>query len=657
MAALSPSSCSFGEALPSEAVSSQAVTFTASAAGTYSAAISGADAARFTIQTAMSDVALAADATHVLYVGYLTDEVGVHAASLAITDASGATIASAPLSGTTVSSAVPWIYGGSTSLALGVVDVGASALGTVTVQSSADGDTYTYACSLATGAVFTISQSSASGAGGASLNLAVTFTPTAEETYEDTLTIAWTRASGTPSSGTLTVALSGTGDLDDDDDDDAGDEGDGDSSAQRATLYVPTHTSVVNLGAAYAEGGVTLTQTGFSATTARNVYVSAQKTVTLQAEGLAWFQSSNDDVFMMSGAKTYVVADSTLYVGGRALVGLMAGYGASAVTDVELDDDGNAERPSTASEVDTGFLVAELVWFVVKKVESVFGLVRAVWAHHTIDDPDSKALGKLLPVGAIKAAFGIKVAVLSLVAQVTRYAYSRIAGSDLHAVSLYSEAGMNLGTPAFTTLAGTISTFVAGLHSTLVGYAHLSVEGLYTVALASMGETAVVAGKDVSAITGWGTYTIASRAGPLAITGSTVKVGTILPDGFQAPTVQTTIDAMTKLGFEALAPGAGEVSFSSTLASVELTSVAGISITTANEAKLGSPAAYTIEATPAGLKITSLGAPVVELLPGVIKLGPAAVQIAMAPSLTDIGGAIKITPAAAVCMAAAVDLL
>jgi len=657
MASLSLTSVSFGQVILSSSVSPVTLTFTASASSNYTASFTGDDAAQFTLSAAMSSVALVDEGTQDLYVNYLDTEVGTHSATLDVTDSDGNSVATCSLTGQTIASDEPWNNGSST-VAFGTVDVGSSSLGAVTINSMEDSDTYTYTCALETGAEFECSVTSTQTAdGGVALSMTLTFTPGAAESYEDTLTISWSRTSGDPTSGTIEVTLTGTGveDTDDTTDDDTDD---WDGNLQRATLSVPSYSTIVNLGEAYSEEATRLTQTGFTATTTRNVFFKAAKSVTVQAEGHAWFQSTDDTAYMMSGGKTYMIADQTMYLTGGTYLGIMAGYGASVTEKVSYDDDGNPESPSSATDVNTGFMIAEIAWQVSKKLTTVYSIVKTIFDKKLLDDPISKAkiLGLNVPVGKIKAVLGVPAMVLFLGATVAQFIYGRVMGSDLHTVSMFSEAGFNAGTPAFTTVAGTLGTTTFGLNVTMIGYAHLTLEGVWSASMDTFGDAAVIAGKDISAITGWGSHTVASRMGAFTATGSTVKVGTLTPDGRQAPTLDMTIDAFTKLGFEALAPGVGVVEMSGMLG-VSYDSVNEISFITANNATVGYPLAYRIEATPGGITISNPAGPVLQLKPGTIIIGPAAGSITLGPSVANIGNAITITPTLAACNAPAVDLL
>ncbi|MFK7985840.1 MAG: hypothetical protein AB8I08_07385 [Sandaracinaceae bacterium] len=80
------------------------------------------------------------------------------------------------------------------------------------------------------------------------------------------------------------------------------------TSSQRATFYVPTYESIVGLGQTYTGSGTTLTQTGFSMTTTRHVFVRAAKAATVQAHGDVWAQSLSSSTYALAGNSSYFVA-------------------------------------------------------------------------------------------------------------------------------------------------------------------------------------------------------------------------------------------------------------------------------------------------------------------------------------------------------------
>ncbi len=268
------------------------------------------------------------------------------------------------LSGT--GSSDPFVDNGLTALDFGVTAVGASEVGVVTVCVPAGVGSITFSCSLGGSGGFSITPSNATIAGGESGSIVVTFSPSAATTYGDTLTIGYTDANG---SQRFTVSLIGEGVATDDDeatgDASAGESasGTGDGTSQRATLYVPTSESLVNLGKAYVLDGATVSQSGFTASSTGHVFFRAAGAATLQAKGNAWFQSTSGSTYALAGNNAYFVAGKQVVIGAKSLVGVSAGFFGELV-DADRDT-AEAGDPGGVDGLQAGFLGADITFGVI----------------------------------------------------------------------------------------------------------------------------------------------------------------------------------------------------------------------------------------------------------------------------------------------------
>lgn len=655
-ATLDPTEIRFAMALLSQPPDSESTVFETLETGTrFTHTLEGDDADRFALSGGLDD-AKPTDIRTSIFVTYRADAVGRHTATLVARRHDGHVYARCELAGETRASDRPIVDGGVTAVAFGHVDVGTTALGAVNVRTFADDADYTFTATLATGERFTLASTSASTSGGGSVSFPLNFVPVAEEGYTDTLTIHWSRSEGTPTEGDLVVDLSGFGVLDDDDAlaDDTDSQLD---DQQRATFAVPTHDSVVNLGAAYALEVGRQTQSGFSATTTRNVWLEADKTVTVQSEGHTWFQSTHDATYLMAGKRSALISRQAAYVVGGAYLGLMAGYGTDTHREVDLDDDGNPGAPKTA-KIDVGFLLAEVLWGVMAKLGGAANLAKTVFDRAYLDDPTLKAVDKKIPTGALKAAFGVPALAVALTTSAVRMAYGKIAGTDLQSVSMFSEAGINAGTPSVTTIAGLYGTSTYGLNVSLMGFAHMNLEGVIFATVDTFGDAAILAGREISCLTAEGRLIIASRGGETTLTGATISLGNLAPRTYApTPTTELWMDVIRSISFEVV--GAGAKGLSMLAPTIELQAGAGeVKLEAYDDFTIGMDVAYRIEASAGGITISSPTGPVVQVLNGTIVLGPAAGAITQGAGAIDIGGGgIAITPGMTTVNLGLVDLL
>lgn len=544
-----------------------------------------------------------------------------------------------------------------TSLALGTVTVGDSQMGIALAVAPPDDappeeqDSTPYELTIAVSdATFSPSVTSCTLSPDTTLSIVVTFTPTAEQTYSATLTVAWTRGD---TSGTLELALSGTGVLEDEDTDDASD--DSTDSVQRAVLYVPSYETLVALGAPYVVDGETLSQSGFTLSTTRHVFLTADKAVTFQSNGNCWFQSNDGSTYARAGAKGYFVADKTTYVGGGEWVGIVAGVGSDA-TDPSFDSQGNPEKPSGVSGVESGFLAADISAEAFDQAITAINTYKNLYDTYYLTDPSKKTLG--MPLNWIKKFLGTPVFLAWTLGKLGYFVLERVLGEPYRGLNMYSAAGLTMGTPSYTSILGTYGVQYAGANVTLMGAVNATLEGVAAATLDSIGDTAVISGVELSALAAWES-SFSSRQGTLAYYGKSIAIGGLLTVGKQAPTVTLTMDAVKKIALNAVGPTGGTIALNAPLTGrVQAEVLMAVKLEAAKTKVVVGGAMYTIECTPTTMTISGPAGELVKLTPGEIALGPAAGPLKMTPAMVDVGaGSLQITPTGVTSKAPTLELL
>ena len=177
---------------------------------TYALSIVGASASEY--QLATTGASLAANAAETVTVTHLGNAAGVHDAAAVITDDGGVERGRVSLTAESLEADPPWIGNDITELDLGTETIGDTRTSTLTVYVEANGDTYTLAPSLSSGAAFSCSVTTDTAvASGGSLALTITFSPGAARIYDDNLMIDWSRSGEVSARGRLTIALTGEG--------------------------------------------------------------------------------------------------------------------------------------------------------------------------------------------------------------------------------------------------------------------------------------------------------------------------------------------------------------------------------------------------------------------------------------------------------------
>ena len=622
------------------------LTLTASGATEGVVAVTGAD---FALSSSREIALTEAGATSRVTVSFSPTTAGTATGSLTFTPTSGAALTVSLTA--EVLAGDPFIEGHVTSLAFSSVTVGTSALSSLVLRAPTGDDSQTYTFTIGDpGAPFSVSPLGEQGiADGGMLVLSVTYEPTAVGASSATLSLPWTQTDG--SSGTFSVALTGTGIADDVDDDAS--TADGTSSAtggsvtdstQRVVLAVPTATSVVGLGYRYTVDGKTLTEDGFTASTSAHIAFNADKAVTFQAKDLVWLQSNEDSTHTISGGSSYWMSDSSVYLAGGDYVGIMAGY------------HGDPSKKGSG-EIMQGFLTADILWGVFEKLINIANYAK--WLHMQIylDKWNEEGWGGLW---AWLMRGWIILKSIYTFGSIAFWVTTRSLGSVFKALSIYSEAGLIMGTPTVTTISAGISANYRSLSTTLFGLAGVSLEAGYSVQLDSVwGETAVTAGKSLSIKSGLDTKLV-SRTGAITLAAPRVYLGDLEGSALESQTKDIEVDAASEIAMVSKTPGIGMVELSSQLLLGGTLSMAAKSAATLSadvETLIDVGGVFKIAMAAGSITITSALGKVVELAPAMITLGPGAGQIKLLSALADVGGAVKMTPASIVASAPLVEVL
>lgn len=423
-----------------------------------------------------------------------------------------------------------------------------------------------------------------------------------------------------------------------------------DSTCQRATLYVPSYGTILNLGAAYSPSSTLLTQDGFSATTTGHVFMRAAGSATFQADGQVWFQSGSKSLYTVAGDNAYVIAGQDLYLGGADYLGIMAGFAPDPLHD---SDDYSAATPGTpapVSGVDAAFLTNNIAW------ES-FGLACkfVTLANAAV----SKAF--LQKLGHWKTWFTLYVPAFMGVAGLAGTAAAWASGASYKATYLFAESGILAATPDYMYFTSGMRVAYRSLNATVLGLMGASLTAALSARLVTVfGEVSARSATKVTARSR-GKINVYSTLKELELYGATMTIGGVDAGLLTRPTQALNISGLESVEMTASAPRVGAIE---TRASAKLEVGAlggGLDFTSVNSATIRVVTAggtWEITADASAVSFKRGGEEMLKVAPGLITLGPAAGQIKMLPAATDMGsGAVKITPAGVVTLAAAMDLL
>jgi len=581
---------------------------------------------------------------------------------------------SCALSCTGLTNAPSW-DGGISSLAFSYVQCGASLDGVAIVLNPAgEAGGSDEPCSVTatlTGAGFSVTPSGATTiAEGGLLGLTVRFAPptsqsAAELAYSGTLTVAWSRVGST---GTLTLPLSGTG-LNPTEIDKLSGEAketaterlasavktDAGTSKQRATLYVPTWSSHISAGASYVPAGQTRTQNGFSATTSRNVFFRAEKSVTYQANGQVWFQSEQDSLYAVSVDGTSMVGKNALYLGGGGFLAFMAGYGAVGTpADLRNSGDNDPGQPDGVSSISTAVATADIIWEVTDKLVGVFTLFKALERAIKLNWNKSLASSALAITGAV-------IQTAATLGGLTLYIMGKAMGTPSKSINMYSQAGILAGTPAFCSIYGAMGVNYRSLNVTLLGNIAVAVSSGLSSTLDSLyGDTAVNSCTKLT-VESWTSTFVYCTQGPLNVYGKAIELGGVKPDGGQLPTLTMKVSALNKIHLKTSSPVGGKVALAAKGAPVgklENKALMDVKYMSKGISMITVAKKWKIIANGREIVIQGASGPVLKLSAAGVEIGPAAGQLKIAPALVDIGaGALKVTPSAITTTVAHADLL
>jgi len=546
----------------------------------------------------------------------------------------------------------PAFSGSLTELDLSTLNVGASMTGSAVVENNASVD-----CTMVvsvSGSGFTASPTgSRTVSAGAVLVIEVTFSPTAAQNYTGSLSVAWTAGE---SSGNLSLTLSGVGVEDTSDSDSSSSSSSSSSSetsttSQRATIYVPSFGSLLNLGTAYATTSDTLlTQNGFSATTTAHVFMRAAGSVTLQADGQVWLQSGSGSLYSVAKKNAYVIAGQDLYVGAADYLGFMAGYAPAPLHDSSDYTSATPGTPAPVSGVDQAFLANNIAWESFGLICKFVTLANAAVSKVFLEKLSNWKTWFTLYIPAFLALTGLAGTIGSW-----------INGASYKSTHLFGEAGIVAATPDYMYIMSGMRVAFRSLNSTVIGLMSVSITALLSARLVTVfGEVSARSATKVTARSA-GKVNVYSTLRDLELYGSTMTFGGTDAGLLTRPTQELNITGLSGVDMTASAPGIGKID---TIAGLQLEIGAlamGCDFTSVNSATIKVVTAggiWEITADASAVSFKRAGEEMIKVAPGLITLGSTAGQIKMVPAATDMGsGAVKITPAGIVTLATAMDLL
>lgn len=541
-----------------------------------------------------------------------------------------------------------YVDGDVDSVSFSTVTVGSSLVASVTLRApTGSGGDYT-ATINAPGAPFSVSPTGAQTVSeGGFLVLTVEYEPSAVGTHSDSFTVDWT---GGGSSGALPISVSGEAiDTATDNDESTADSTSSSSDTntsttyQRVVLSIPTAASAIGIGKQFVFDGTTITRDGFTASTQADVKMHADKAVTFQSKDLAWIQSNQSSTYTVAGNRSIWMSDSSVYVAGANYLGMMAGY------------HGDPTGQSVES-IEGGFLAADISWGVFEKLISIADWAKYLHQYIYLDKWNE------YDKGFWKFYNRAEVIVKSVYrwGMIIFWVVSRSLGEALKAMSVYSEAGMIIGTPTTTTISSAMIINIRSLSTTIVGLAGVCFESGYSTQVDSVfGETSATAGKTIT-IKGGKEAKLLSRTNAITINAPEIFFGEIVRTTWPAkPTKQINMEATSEIMFESTAPGVGMVDLKSQLGaggSLSLSATRGATLSSKKNTVIKA-GTMKVELTPGAITITSPLGPVLKLSPAMIQLGPAAGQIKFLQALCDIGNSVKISSANATIMAGRLEIL
>ncbi|MCB9596249.1 MAG: hypothetical protein H6719_26235 [Sandaracinaceae bacterium] len=582
-----------------------------------------------------STVDLEAGASAVLSVVYEPSEAGTHEGSLQVV-----VLGRGDLADLTITCAVrgacldrPVVDNDLAALDLGACAVGGSQSGAINVRVPPLGTTRRLSVRTEGDAELAVTPASLLIPSGAAGTVVVTFEPGAVRTYAATLCFGY---DDDGEERRLEVDLTGEGVADEDAERAAAaaedEAADPDGPRQRAALYVPHEDSLVSLGAPYVDGDETLSHSGFSATSTAHVFFRAAKAATVQANGTVWFQSSAGSTYALAGHDGYFVGATQLIAGAGNLLAIAGGFPIDDPVDADQDT-AEPGDPVGVADLGVSFLVSDLIFGLTSTAISVANRLKQYQqftAHEEWKDRSWKGVKKVLNVTQFVGWMGYAMfSTLSFIAD-------RVTGLPAFTLSMTGAAGVLSGTPALHRLSG-MSVNLSSLYGTnLLGLASVSIEGGYVSQVDSIwGQTRVTAGRTLNFVAG-GEVKAVSRFATLSLTGATVRIGDMLPDLLQLPTVKTSILALAEVQLASMAlvalrgvgaPGVSKIE--AKVAKAEHVSLARTLL------KVGP---YEIACDPAGITISGATGQLLHVSGMDITFGPSGGQVMMTPAAVDLGG-------------------
>jgi len=472
---------------------------------------------------------------------------------------------------------------------------------------------------------------------GSSGTIAVTFSPTQATTYDGELKIRWKR--GSQETGTFEIPLRGSGTEEDvaaTDDVEQSSVSDDETTLQRATLWTPSYSSLLSLGAAYSPSSTVLSQAGFTCSTTRNVFMKADKAVTFQADGLVWFQSTADVLLNVAGGSSYLVAKQDVYVGSGHYVAIMAGYNGvpSGPDSVWADPDVSPGMPSSLEAIDTSVTVSDAIWSVVDYAAltaiTALEIKRKLW----LEDKTTNFSGLDWPVFIAQVA-GRLVSFAS-----TFYNISQGDGDDPEKViNLFSEAGIIAGSPGYVSFNAAVSAGYRAPFVSLFGAVSVLVSSIGAVSLDSLYGETLVQSSELVTVGALDETAVDSATETVSLLGMFIDIGSDSYDGLKVPTSTHTTHAEHLVKLETTFPSTSVIAW--TTEDLEMGADTKVEYEASDNTtfELGD---WKIEASSSGIVINNADGEVVKVESGTITLGPESGQITLKKTEVDLGGSLTI---------------
>ncbi|MCC6559599.1 MAG: hypothetical protein IT372_42320 [Polyangiaceae bacterium] len=231
----------------------------------------------------------------------------------------------------------------------------------------------------------------------------------------------------------------------------------------RFQIAVPTFSTTLSMGKGI--GGSTYN--GFSATTTKNVYLNAGNVFWAQSSGDALLQSIDNNIVTAAKKNTIHVSAGSMSVLGKGGILIASGQGKDPVAANPADPEsdpatGAFDSLSTASGVATIMATAFDAGLAV--AVTALGIYRAfdsTWK----GAPANKLANNVLSLFGVAGA-----GTAALLGACSIAATAGAPGIDLPGVTVFGQAGVLVGTPAFCSIYGTAGLVLGSLYPFIFGF-------------------------------------------------------------------------------------------------------------------------------------------------------------------------------------------